>query len=62
MANYKLNFPATERNKDPILKVLKETINNNLCDRPNCRILEIAGGSGQHAVYFAKALPQVKMF
>ena len=40
--------PACERNKDPILAVLKEVI--TLSDR---RLLEIGSGTGQHAVYFA---------
>ncbi len=43
--------PACERNRDPILSVLHE----HFADRK--RVLEIGSGTGQHAVYFAEALP-----
>lgn len=39
--------PATERNRDPILGVLKRVL------RRDGVILEIASGTGEHAVYFA---------
>lgn len=46
--------PAAERNKEPILKVLKELIT------PNYRhALEIGAGTGQHAVFFAPAFPHL---
>ena len=41
---------ASEQNKDPILKVLKEVFKD--CNS----VLEIGSGSGQHAVYFAEHL------
>jgi SAM-dependent methyltransferase len=41
---------ACERNKDPILEVLRTRL--AACTR----VLEIGSGTGQHAVYFAKAL------
>ena len=44
---------ACERNRDPILTVLRV----HFADRQ--RVLEIGSGSGQHAVYFAAALPQL---
>ena len=47
-----LDFPATRRNRDPILRVLKEQL------PPSGSLLEIAAGSGQHAVAFAAHLPQ----
>lgn len=40
---------AFDRNKDPILAVLKEIINGE-----PLRVFEIGSGSGQHAAYFAK--------
>jgi cyclopropane fatty-acyl-phospholipid synthase-like methyltransferase len=43
--------PACERNRDPILAVLRA----HFADR--ARVLEIGGGTGQHAVHFAAALP-----
>ena len=47
------NAVACERNKGPILEVLKQ----EFCD---CRsVLEIGSGTGQHAVHFARGLPHV---
>lgn len=45
---------ACENNKDPILSVLKPFF----ADRQT--ILEVGTGTGQHAVYFAKAMPQLQ--
>ena len=45
--------PACERNQDAILAVLHE----HFADRT--RVLEIGSGTGQHAVHFARALPQL---
>ncbi len=41
---------ACERNKDPILKILKHEFNNSNL------VLEIGSGTAQHAVYFGKHL------
>jgi SAM-dependent methyltransferase len=46
--------PACERNRAPILSVLR----NWFADRR--RVLEIGSGTGQHAVYFAAALPWLR--
>ena len=43
--------PATQRNREPILKVLNNVITNN------SNILEIASGTGEHAVFFARNFP-----
>jgi cyclopropane fatty-acyl-phospholipid synthase-like methyltransferase len=45
---------ACERNRDPILKVLKEWFL-----APGV-VLEIGAGTGQHAVYFAEHMPHVQ--
>ncbi len=45
--------PATHRNRDPILDVLSRWLT-----KP-ARVLELASGTGQHAVYFAKNLPHL---
>lgn len=44
---------ACDRNRDPILAVLRELF----ADRH--RVLEIGSGTGQHAVHFAAALPHL---
>lgn len=45
--------PACERNREPILAVLRRWF----ADRRE--VLEIGSGTGQHAVHFARALPQL---
>ncbi|CAD5123583.1 DgyrCDS11917 [Dimorphilus gyrociliatus] len=48
-----LKSPAAERNKEPILQVLKEVLKPQ--DEKQA-VLEIAAGTGQHAVYFSQNL------
>ena len=45
--------PASERNREPILAVLREWF----ADRR--QVLEVGSGTGQHAVYAAQAMPQL---
>jgi len=45
--------PSCERNREPILAVLRE----RFADRRH--VLEIGSGTGQHAVHFAAALPHL---
>jgi SAM-dependent methyltransferase len=42
--------PATERNREPILEVLLRVL------PPNGTVLEVASGTGEHAVFFAPRL------
>jgi SAM-dependent methyltransferase len=44
---------SCERNKEPILAILRELF----ADRT--RVLEVASGTGQHAVYFGHAMPHL---
>jgi hypothetical protein len=50
----KRDAPATERNREPILEVLARWLVEP------ARVLEIASGTGQHAVFFAARLPHVE--
>lgn len=49
----KPHSPSCDRNRDPILAVLREHFAGRR------RVLEIGSGTGQHAVYFAAALPSL---
>ena len=45
--------PATERNRDPILALLRRVL-------PTAgTVLEIASGTGEHAIYFSRHLPHL---
>jgi hypothetical protein len=44
---------ASERNRAPILEVLKRILAKSRC------VLEIGSGTGQHAAYFAEKLPHL---
>ncbi len=43
--------PSTARNREPILAVLQRAL------PPKARVLEVAAGSGEHAIFFARAMP-----
>lgn len=43
--------PSTARNRSPIMEVLERVL------PAQARVLEIASGSGEHAVFFARVLP-----
>ena len=46
--------PASERNRDPILEVLRRRFGDRR------RVLEIGSGTGQHAVHLAAAMPWLR--
>jgi SAM-dependent methyltransferase len=48
-----LSSPSVARNRDPILAVLRRVLPQH------GTVLEIASGSGEHAIYFAAALPHL---
>ncbi|KIG12607.1 hypothetical protein DB30_01172 [Enhygromyxa salina] len=50
----RLDYPATQRNREVILEVLREVLPEQ------GTVLELASGSGQHVAFFASALPQLR--
>lgn len=49
----RLRSPSTARNREPILGVLQRVL------PPDASVLEIASGSGEHAVFVAGAMPRL---
>lgn len=49
-----LHAPATRRNREPILEVLRTILPEN------GNVLEIASGTGEHAVFFGAAFPNLR--
>lgn len=66
----RLDAPATQRNREPILAILQRwltaaapTTTTDVGEpppNPPIRVLEIASGTGQHAIHFARALPGLR--
>ena len=53
MPDARLTSPSAERNRGPILEVLRQHLPSK------GSVLEIASGSGQHVVHFAQAFPEL---
>jgi SAM-dependent methyltransferase len=51
VSDQRRHAPATQRNRDPILEVLRAVL------PPSGLVLEVASGTGEHAAYFARNLP-----
>ncbi len=49
--------PACERNRDPILEVLKQHVRTS-----DLRLLEVGAGTGQHAVHMAPHFPWLEWY
>lgn len=54
MSEARLYSPAAERNRDPILAVLRRVL------PATGRVVEVAAGTGQHAAWFAAHLPGLR--
>ena len=50
----KRHAPAADRNREPIAAVLTEEL------PPTGLVLEVASGSGEHAVHFARTFPRLQ--
>ena len=53
MSDGRLRYIATDRNREPILAVLREVL------PPRGLVLELASGSGEHVAHFAVQLPDL---
>lgn len=57
MSDPRLFSPSAERNREPIAKVLADWLSGPAQDPDGRLVLEIASGSGQHALAFAERMP-----
>ena len=56
MSDARRSSPAAQRNRAPIAEVLEDVL-------PECgRVLEIASGTGEHVVHFARVFPHLEWY
>lgn len=53
MTDARRHAPAAERNRDPIAAILRSVL------PPGGTVLEVASGTGEHAIFFARAFPDL---
>ncbi len=53
MIDFRQQAPSAQRNRDPILEVLRRVLPDS------GTVLEIASGSGEHVIHFARNLPDL---
>jgi len=53
MTDARRHAPATERNREPILAILRDIL------PASGTVLEVASGTGEHAIHFARVLPDL---
>lgn len=49
-------YPAATRNAEPILQILKKTLDGT---KSGLQLLEVSSGTGQHALHFANNFPNI---
>ncbi|KAB7502242.1 hypothetical protein Anas_07795 [Armadillidium nasatum] len=59
MSNRKLFYDASDRNKSPILQVIKKVVSEKFESKNPVNVLEVGSGTGQHAVYFCKEIQKL---
>ena len=59
METFKKVNPSAERNREPIVNILRKVVDTDLLPGAQLKCLEIASGSGTHVGYFAPNFPHI---